>query len=59
MIIPWNLAGGILRLLVNNYPEDLEEYEQYIPMICISLQHLYGTWISPWYYMSISAILFR
>ena len=59
MIHPFNLATAILRLLMDNYREAFREYEPYVPVICVSLQHFYGTWISCWYYMSAIAIIFR
>ena len=59
MIHPFNLATAILRLLMDNYREAFREYEPYVPIICVSLQHFYGTWISCWYYMSAIAIIFR
>ena len=59
VILPLNLATLLLRLLIHNYPEALADYQTFVHLLCISLQHYYVTWISPWYYMSITAILFR
>ena len=59
VILPFNLASPLLRLLIYNYPEALAYYESSIPLICVSFGHFYGTWISSWYYMSITAIIFR
>ena len=59
LIVPFNLSTAILRVLTDLYPEDLHEFVKLIPLMCVSLQHFYGTWISFWYYMSVSAIVFR
>ena len=53
------MASPVLRLLIDNYPEALADYEPSIYLICNSNMYLYGTWISSWYYMSITAIIFR
>ena len=59
VILPLNLAAAILRLLIDNKTEAVLDYEPRVPQICVSLINLYSTWISPCYYMSITAIVFR
>ena len=59
MILPFNLASLLLRLLIDNYPEAMTDSESSVHLICISLQYFYVTWISPWYYMSFTAVVFR
>ena len=59
LIVPFNLSTAILRVPTDLYPDDLHEFVKSIPLMCVSLQHFYGTWISFWYYMSVSAIVFR
>ena len=59
VILPFNLASPLLRLLIEYYPEALAHYKTSVPLICASFQFFYGTWISSWYYMSVTAIMFR
>ena len=59
LILPFNLATAILRLLIDNHPVALAEYQPLVPQLCVRLLNLYSTWISPSYYMSLVAIVFR
>ena len=59
VILPFSLAESILRVLIDANPEEFEEYKLNIPEMCYSIQQYYNTWISPCYYMSIVAIIYR
>ena len=59
IILPFSLAEAILRVLIDANPEEFEEYKLNIPEMCYSIQQYYNTWISPCYYMSIVAIIYR
>ena len=59
LFLPLNLATAILRLLIETHPEAMVDYEPLVPQLCVSLVNFYTTWISPSYYMSIVAIVFR
>ena len=45
VILPLNLGTAILRLLMEHFPDTFPESQAYIPLMCVSLQHLYVTWI--------------
>ena len=36
-----------------------EEYKDKIPELCHTMQQYYVTWISPNYYMSLAAVIYR
>ena len=59
LILPFNLATAILRLLIDNYNEALADYHALVPQLCNYLAEFYVAWINPCYYMSITAIVFR
>ena len=59
LILPFNLATAILRLLIDNHPEALADYQPLVPQLCNYLAEFYVAWINPCYYMSITAIVFR
>ena len=59
LFLPLNLATAILRLLIENYPEALADYEPLVPQLCNNLAEFHVAWINPCYYMSITAIVFR
>ena len=39
--------------------DSFEEYKEKIPELCHTMQQYYVTWISPNYYMSLAAVIYR